>query len=95
VSTQAGGVQEALKPAAALSLLGYAVGLPVAFLVILLRHRQSIVADQALRVAGQGGTEATNPYFHIRMQFQELYRCKRACGLLRDASSFPLHRCIL
>ena len=75
VSTQAGGVQERLKPAAVLSLLGYTVGLPLTFLVLLVKHRQSIGADQALRVAGQGGTEATNPYFHIRMQFQELYRC--------------------
>ena len=75
IARQAGGVQERLKPAAALSLVGYAVGLPLTFLVLLVKHRASIVADQALRVAGQGSTEATNPYFHIRMQFQELYRC--------------------
>jgi hypothetical protein len=67
-------VQERLKPAAALSLLGYAVGLPLSFLVLLVKHRESIIADQALKVTGQGGTEATNPYFHIRMRFQELYR---------------------
>ncbi len=80
-------MQERLKPAAALSLVGYAVGLPLTFLVLLVKHRASIVADQALRVAGQGSTEATNPYFHIRMQFQELYRCVctpslfvRVCG---------------
>ena len=58
---QAGGVQERLKPAAALSLAGYAVGLPLTFLVLLVKHRQSIIADQALKVAGLGGTEATNP----------------------------------
>jgi hypothetical protein len=75
VSTQAGGVQERLKPAAVLSLLGYTVGLPLTFFMLLVKHRQSILADQALKVAGQGATEATNPYFHIRMQFQELYRC--------------------
>ncbi len=68
-------MQERLKPAAALSLAGYAVGLPLTFLVLLVKHRQSILADQALKVSGQGGTEATNPYFHVRMQFQELYRC--------------------
>ncbi len=68
-------MHERLRPAAVLSLLGYAVGLPVAFLVVLWRHRQSIIADQVLKVAGKGGSEATNPYFHIRMQFQELYRC--------------------
>jgi hypothetical protein len=74
-TSQAGGVQERLKPSAVLSLLGYAVGLPMTFIVLLVKHRESILADQALKVAGQGGTEATNPYFHIRMQFQELYRC--------------------
>ncbi len=77
---QAGGVQERLKPAAVLSLLGYAVGLPVAFLYILVKHRASIHADQALKVAGSGGTAATNPHFHIRTRFQELYRCTTTCG---------------
>jgi hypothetical protein len=75
---QAGGVHERLKPAAALSLVVYAFGLPLSFLVVLTKHHATIHADQALRVAGQGGTEATNPYFHIRTRFQELYRC--VCG---------------
>ncbi len=62
----------------------YAVGLPVAFLCILTKHRRSISKDQSMRVAGQGDTEATNPYFHIRTRYQELYRCSavatvRAC----------------
>ncbi len=66
---------ERLRPAAALSLVCYAVGLPVAFLTILLKHRPHICKDQALRTVGQGATEATNPYFHIRTRYQELYRC--------------------
>jgi hypothetical protein len=90
IAPQAGGVHERLKPAAALSLVGYAVGLPLAFLVLLVKHRASIIADQALRVAGQGGTEATNPYFHIRMQFQELYRCRggRLCVVNQGSRYF-------
>jgi hypothetical protein len=44
------------------------------------RHRASLHADQAMRVAGQGGTEATNPYFHIRTRYQELYRCGCVAG---------------
>jgi hypothetical protein len=68
-------VHERLKPAAVLSLLGYAVGLPLGFLVVLVRHRESIIADQALKAVGQGGTEATNPYYSIRTRYQELYRC--------------------
>ncbi len=71
---QDGGVQRRLRPAAALSLVCYAVGLPVAFLFMLVKHRASIHADQALRVAGKGATESTNPYFHVRTRYQELYR---------------------
>jgi hypothetical protein len=73
--SQAGGVQEALKPAAALSIVVYTLGLPAAFLTILVRHRGAIYADQTLRVGNQGATEATNPNFHIRRRYQELYRC--------------------
>ncbi len=75
---QPGSVAERLRPAAALSLGVYAVGLPTAFLVILIKHRRSIVVDQGMRVAGQGATEASNPYFHIRTRYQELYRWVQA-----------------
>jgi hypothetical protein len=71
---QAGGTQESLKPAAILSFVCYTVGLPLAFLTILLRHREAIRADQTLRLANDGGSEATNPNFHIRRRYQELYR---------------------
>jgi hypothetical protein len=67
-------VVERLRPAATLSLVCYTVGLPVGFLCILAKHRRSIFKDQSMRVAGQGDTEATNPYFHIRTRYQELYR---------------------
>jgi hypothetical protein len=71
---QPGGIQEALKPAAALSIVGYTIGLPAAFLVILAKHRHAIRSDQTLRVANQGYSQATNPNFHIRRRYQELYR---------------------
>jgi hypothetical protein len=77
---QAGGAQEALKPAAALSIVVYTLGLPTAFLTILIRHRDAIYADQTLRVANEGESEATNPNFHIRRRYQELYRCGRGAG---------------
>jgi hypothetical protein len=67
-------VQEGLKPAAALSIVVYTVGLPVAFLAILLKHRHAIQADQTLRAAHGGTSPATNPNFHIRRRYQELYR---------------------
>ena len=72
---QPGGIQESLKPAAALSIVVYTIGLPVTFLGILLRHRHAIFADQTLRMANEGATPASNPNFHIRRRYQELYRC--------------------
>ncbi len=71
---QPGGIQESLKPAAVLSIIGYTLGLPLSFMVILLRHRVAIHADQTLRLADKGHSEATNPNFHIRRRYQELYR---------------------
>jgi hypothetical protein len=62
------------KPAAALSIVVYTIGLPVSFLAILLRHRAAIFADQTLRMANEGATPETNPNFHIRRRYQELYR---------------------
>jgi hypothetical protein len=71
---QPGGVQESLKPAAAMSIVLYTVGLPVAFLVILLKFRREIRADQALRIANDGHAPSSNPNFHIRKRYQELYK---------------------
>lgn len=71
---QPGGIQRSLVATATLSLVVYTFGIPLAFLVILVRHRDAIKRDQALRVANQGASEASNPYFHIRQRYQELYR---------------------
>ncbi len=71
---QVGGVQESLKPAAALSIVAYTVGLPLAFFAILLKYRVEIRADQSLNVAFDGNTAASNPNLHIRKRYQELYR---------------------
>jgi hypothetical protein len=62
-----------MKPAATVSMILYAFGMPLVFLIILFRHRASIVRDQTLRMRGQGGT-ASNPDFSIRTRYQELYR---------------------
>ncbi len=72
---QPGGVQESLKPAAIASLVLYSAGLPATFLFILLRHRVAIRIDQALRLANDGATRDSNPHFHIRQRYQNLYRC--------------------
>lgn len=66
-------MQEKMKPAAAVALVVYAVGIPLAFLYLLVRHRVGIKADQVLKLQGLGNTSATNPNFHIRRRLQKLY----------------------
>ena len=81
---QAGGVQQRMKPAAALALVVYAAGIPLAFFWLLLRHRAGIVADQTLKLQGMGNTKATNPNFHIRRRLQKLY-VGRLCVMFVEA----------
>ena len=69
VGDQPGGTQQSLRPAAIVSLLGYTVGLPVAFLVILVVHRTAILNDQTLRQANLGDNRATNPNYSIRKRY--------------------------
>ncbi len=52
-SSKPGGIQESMKPVATLSLVLYTLGLPLTFLVILVRHRSAIVQDQTLREKNQ------------------------------------------
>lgn len=67
-----------MKPAAVLSLVCYTVGLPLGFLVILVAHRHAIFKDQSLRQRNMGDTPQSNPHFHVRRRYQELYRyCRR------------------
>ena len=47
------------------------------FLAMLLRHAASIRLDQSLYVQDQGNTAATNPVFHIRKRYRELYSLYR------------------
>ena len=72
---QAGSVQIRMKPAASLSLVLYAAGLPLGTFLILLSHRRAIHDDQTLRMKGLGSTRATNPNYHVRRRFEKLYRC--------------------
>jgi hypothetical protein len=58
---------------AAFSLLLYTVGFPLFYFCILLRHRSAIRRDQLLRAADAGNTAASNPDFHVRRRYQELY----------------------
>jgi hypothetical protein len=69
---QVGGIQEAMKPAAAMSLVVYTVGLPASFFTILVVHRNSIFLDQTLREKHLGNTPDTNPNWTTRRRFQEL-----------------------
>jgi hypothetical protein len=76
---QPGGVQQSMVPMATLSLVGYTVCIPLLFLTILVRHgaandKPAIRHDQTLRAVNQGSSEASNPFYHIRQRYQELYR---------------------
>lgn len=94
LALQPGSVQESLKPAAALSIVMYTLGLPAAFLGILVWHRTAIHADQTLRVANEGASAATNPNYHIRMRYQELYRWVVRSKLYDDNGAQALARSI-
>ncbi len=78
---QRGGTQEAMRPAAIASLLGYTIGLPAAFLTILVVHRTAIFQDQTLRQRNLGNDPASNPNFSTRKRYKELYvtQCTRRC----------------
>jgi hypothetical protein len=72
-----------MKPWAALSLALFAVGLPLSFFSVMYWFRNEIYADQCLRARNVGSSPATNPNFHVRKRFEELYRwatqCHRVC----------------
>jgi hypothetical protein len=70
---QRGGTQESMRPAAIASLLGYTIGLPAAFLTILVVHRTAIFQDQSLRQKNLGNDLVSNPNFSIRKRYKELY----------------------
>jgi hypothetical protein len=71
---QPGGVQERMKPWGYASMVVYTMGLPVLFTWLLYQHREGIRADQQLRAQNRGLSRESNPHFHLRMRYQELYR---------------------
>jgi hypothetical protein len=75
--SQAGGIQETLRPYAILSILVYTIGIPFAFACILYRKRVEIRADQALKEQEIGDSADTNPNFSVRRRYQELYNLFR------------------
>ena len=97
---QPGGLQDQLGPAAISSIVFYGLGVPAMFFGLLFRHRRAIVTDLTLMLREEGGTASTNPVFHIRKRYQELYRCvppsRRPCSRppfpLLDT---PVMRCLL
>jgi hypothetical protein len=73
VCNQPGGTHEKMIPWAMTCLILYGVGIPVLFAVLLVRNRRAIVADQTLRVRGEGDIKDTNPDFNTRRRFRKLY----------------------
>ena len=69
-------VQATLIPYAALSIVGYGLGVPALFAATLYRQRESIVRDQKLWMIGRGDRPETNPDFQVRQRFSKLYQVR-------------------
>ena len=54
-------------------LVLFAGGVPSVFAVVLRRYHGAVVADQRLRIVGEGGTALTNPNIHVRHRYRKLY----------------------
>lgn len=72
-----------LKPPAALvsirrwsiaSAVVYAVGVPLGFAWILFRYRTEMYEDQVLLSKGTGNSPDSNPQYHVRRKFNQLYQ---------------------
>jgi hypothetical protein len=61
-----------MKPAGALALVLYAIGIPAVFLAVLVKYRTGIKEDQRMKLKGQGNSASSNPHYGIRRRFQKL-----------------------
>jgi hypothetical protein len=73
VCGEPGGPHVRMRSVATIMLLLFIIGVPVAFATLLFVNRRRIVADQMLRVWGEGESALTNPNIHVRRRFRKLY----------------------
>ena len=60
-----GGPNARMRRVAVASMLGFVLGLPLAFATFLWRNWAGVRADQAMRARGEGETALTNPHFQV------------------------------
>jgi hypothetical protein len=62
-----------LRAVAALSVVLYVLGLPIALTAFMARTWRKVQQDQRLRERGEGDSQLTNPHFHFRRRFRKVY----------------------
>ena len=67
------GANGRMRIVSAIMIVGFAIGVPAAFGVFLLLHKDQVYADQCLRQLGEGDTDLTNPNIRIRRRFRKIY----------------------
>ena len=69
-----GSEQAGLVPYAALSLLAYGCGIPIAFMIAIRRNKEGIRRDQQLWLMGRGAEALDNLDFRVRARYARLYQ---------------------
>jgi hypothetical protein len=62
-----------MRAVAALSVVVYVLGLPMALTAFMARSWRKVQQDQRLRERGEGDSQLTNPHFHFRRRFRKVY----------------------
>jgi hypothetical protein len=60
-----GGPNARMRVVAAITIVGFVLGVPAAFAVFLLRNRVAVRLDQRLRERGEGDSTLTNPHIQV------------------------------
>lgn len=58
---------------AVLAIVGYGLGIPLLYGIILFKFRYQVMVDQALRIRGLGEDRDTNPFYDTALWFKRLY----------------------
>jgi hypothetical protein len=55
------------------TIVGYGVGIPLLYALIIFRAAGRMKVDQALRIKGLSGSRDTNPFYDMQKRFKRLY----------------------
>jgi hypothetical protein len=62
-----------MRAVGAVTIVVFALGLPITLAVVLARNWARVQLDQELRERGEGNSPLTNPHFHFRRRFRKVY----------------------